>query len=274
MFEPEFYLLAQECNLAKAALLGGMTAFSYIDIDQTGSVYSALFQTSIGVERLMKMAIIIDHKLRHDLTNPTNQQLKQIGHDLIVLYQRCKTLAAEQSFDPTEWFGPGSIEHEMLALLSGFAKSSRYYNLDAISGSKPPTDPLIEWALLHQRIGETYIGYKTREKLNQNAVEFADRFGAVGWERWIDGQYIPNVDAIYLHSLLKKANPYCVWTLPRLLKPFYKLLDILSDSAHAMEVEKEIVRPVVPYATEFFPFFLASLDNVRRRKNWTKLFSL
>jgi hypothetical protein len=43
VFEPEFYLLAQECNLAKTALLGGMTAFSYINVDQTGSVYVALF---------------------------------------------------------------------------------------------------------------------------------------------------------------------------------------------------------------------------------------
>jgi len=90
---------------------------------------------------------------------------------------------------------------------------------------------------------------------------------------WIDGQYIPNVDAIYLHALLKKANPYCVWTILRLLEPFYKLLDILSDQAHAMEVEKGIDRPIVPYATEFFHFFLASLDDVKRRKNWTKLFS-
>jgi hypothetical protein len=62
MFEPEFYLLAQECNLAKVALLGGMTAFSYINIDQTGSVYSAFFQTSISMERLMKIAVVIDHR--------------------------------------------------------------------------------------------------------------------------------------------------------------------------------------------------------------------
>jgi hypothetical protein len=273
MFEHDFYLFAQECNLAKAALLGGMSAFSYIDIDQTGSVYSAFFQTSIGMERLMKIAVVIDHKVKHDLANPTNEQLKQIGHDLIVLYEKCKTLATEQSLDCIEWSVPGSIEYEMLAALSSFAKRSRYYNLDAISGSKLAVDPLAEWARLHKRIAETYIDYKSREKLNQNAIELADRIGALGWERWVDGQYIPNVDAIYLHALLKRANPYCVWTLVRLLAPFYKLLDMLSDQAHAMEIEKGIDRPIIPYATEFFPFLLASLNGIKRRKNWTKLFS-
>jgi hypothetical protein len=211
--------------------------------------------------------------VKHDLANPTNEQLKHIGHDLIVLYDKCKTLATGQSLDPAEWFGPGSVEHEMLTLLSRFGKRSRYYNLDAISGSKLAIDPLAEWARLHQRIAETYISYKSREKLNQNAIELADHSGALGWERWIDGQYIPNVDAIYLHALLKKANPYCVWTLVRLLKPFYELLDALSDRAHSMGIEKGIDRPIVPYATEFFPFFLASLDDIKRRKNWTKLFS-
>jgi hypothetical protein len=58
--------------------------------------------------------------------NPRNEQLKQIGHDLIVLYEKYKTLATEQSLDSTEWSVSGSIEHEMLALLSGFAKRSRY----------------------------------------------------------------------------------------------------------------------------------------------------
>lgn len=41
--------------------------------------------------------------------------------------------------------------------------------------AKAPIDPLAEWARLHQRIAKTYIGYKSREKLNQYAIEFADR---------------------------------------------------------------------------------------------------
>jgi hypothetical protein len=48
---------------------------------------------------------------------------------------------------------------------------------------------------------------------------------------------------------------------------------MLSDRAHAIEIEKGIDKPIVRYATEFFPFLSASLEDIKRRKNWTKLFS-
>lgn len=220
----------------------------------------------------MKIVVVIDHKMKHELAAPTNEQLKQVGHDLVVLYDKCTALAAARDLHSAEWFNANTVEHETLAFLSSFAKRSRYYNLDAVSGAKPATDPLAEWVRLHERIARTYIGYASRETLNERAIAFADRVGACGWERWINGQYIPNVEAIYLHSLLTKANPYCVWTVLRLLKPFYKLLDVLCAQAHEIEVETGIDKPTVPYATEFFPFFLASLENVKRRKNWTRIF--
>lgn len=207
MFNLEFYLLVQECNLAKAALLGGLTAFSNVDVDKPGSLYSAFFQTSTGLERLMKVTIIVDYKMKHNLANPTNEQLKQTGHDLLILYDKCAMLAVEQSLDITQWFGAGTIEHDTLAFLSDFSKRSRYYNLDAISGGRTATDPLAQWARLHQRIAETYISYKFREKLSQKSLHFADRVGADGWERWVDGQYVSNIDAVYLHSLLRKLIP-------------------------------------------------------------------
>lgn len=272
MLKPEFYLLAQECDLAKASLLGALTAFSYMDVGQTGSMYSAFFQAAVGLERLMKLVVVIDHNVRHDLTNPTNGQLKQIGHDLIILYERCSALAASLSLNSAEWFSGDCPERKVMHFLSNFAKTSRYYNLDAISGNTKAHDPIAEWVQLHQLIAETNTRDKFREQLNEKAIQTADRLGAYGWERWLDGRYIPTVDAIYLNVLLRKSNPYCVWTFLRILKPFYRLLDLLCEQAHAIEGEKGFDTLCVPYATEFFPFFLASLDSVKRRKNWTKLF--
>jgi hypothetical protein len=272
MLKPEFYLLAQECDLAKASLLGAFTAFVYMDVNRTGTMYSAFFQAGVGLERLMKLVVLIDHNIKHDLANPTNEQLKRIGHDLVVLYDRCSALAVELALEPAEWFRDDSPERKLLVFLSTFAKGSRYYNLDAISGVSRAVDPVKEWIQLHQQIAETHIPYRVREKLNEEAIKHCDSLGAIGWQRWLDGQYISSVDACYLTWLLQKGNPYCVWTLIRILKPFYRLLDILCDRAHAIELQKGIDDPIVPYATEFFPFFLASLDSVKQRKNWTRLF--
>jgi hypothetical protein len=210
--------------------------------------------------------------VKNDLAYPTNAQLRGFGHDLVDLYDRCSGLAGDLSLDSSDWFQNDCIERKMLVFLSGFAEQSRYYNLNAISGNRKAEDPILHWIHLHQLIAETYIRNRDRQKLNAKAIENCDRLGAYGWERWPDGRYIPSVDACYLTWLLSKANPYCVWTLIRILKPFYRLLNVLCDHAHAIEIKKGIDDPLVPYATEFFPFFLASLDTVKRRKSWTALF--
>ena len=57
-----------------------------------------------------------------------------------------------------------------------------------------------------------------------------------------------------------------------ILKPFYELLDALCERAHEMEIAKGIDGPVIPHATEFFPFLLTTLELVKRRKAWTGLF--
>ena len=272
MFNPDFYLLAQECDLAKASLLGGLTAFSYMDVSQSGTMYSAFFQAAIGLERLMKLVVIIDHSVKHDLAYPTDKQLRKAGHDLVGLYDTCAKLALDNSLAASEWFAGDVPERSMLSFLSKFATASRYYNLNTISGSTGTTDPIAEWAKVHQLIGEAYIPFNSRNDLNEKAIRNAEALNAFGFVRWIDGQHITFVDASYLHALLTKANPYCVWTMIRLLKPFYSLLSALCGQAHAIEDRKGIEGPRIPYATEFFPFFHASFDDVKRRKDWTKIF--
>src|SRR5258708_25144017 len=133
MFNTDFYLLAQECDLAKASLLGSLTAFSYMDVSQTGTMYSAFFQAAIGLERLMKLVVIVDHNVKHDLSNPTDKQLRKAGHDLGGLYETCTALAAENSLEISEWFSGDVLERQMLDFLSKFAMASRYYNLNTIS---------------------------------------------------------------------------------------------------------------------------------------------
>ena len=269
----QFYLLAQECDLAKAALLGAFTAFSYVDAGKPGTMYSAFFQAATGLERLMKLVVVIDHNVKHDLNNPTDGQLKSMGHDIVVLYDRCAAIADELSISTSPWFQKEEDhERKMLVFLSRFAKGARYYNLDVIGGLKNAPDPIGEWVELHQLIAEQHISYKSRVKLNEEAINYCESLKAYGFARWPDGQYMPFVDICYLTNLLQKANPYCVWTLVCILKPFYELLNALCHRAHEIEIARGIDDPVTPYATEFFPFLLSTLDLVKRRKAWTGLY--
>jgi hypothetical protein len=56
----------------------------------------SLFQSSIRLERLIKIVVLIDHKVKHGRAGLTNKQLRQARHDLAVLYDKWTVLTAER----------------------------------------------------------------------------------------------------------------------------------------------------------------------------------
>lgn len=271
IFGPQFSLLSQEASLTKAALLAGLTSLSKANYDQKGDFYSTFFQISIGLERLMKIVVIVDYKLHNQLRNPADKQLRAIGHGIGPAYEKCKELARARGLEMSHWFESGSLERDVIDFFSSFADGSRYYNLDALAGAAKHVDPVVQWSRLHRRIAEAYLSYRARQRINDKAIAFADKNRLFGYEQAIDGQWIPQVDGLYLHEVFRRANPYCVWTLIRILKPFYFLIDKLTDEVHGLEINRGIGSPTVPYLIEFFPFFLCDIRTATRRKNWTSV---
>jgi hypothetical protein len=268
MFNHQFHLLSQEGSLTQTALLTGLDFLSKADHDNKGGFYTAFFQLSIGLERLMKIAVILDYKVHNELKNPTNADLRCIGHGLINAYEKCKQLASDRGMNMSGWFDAGRIEHDILQFLSEFSTGARYYNLNQLAGTKKHDDPLAQWSVLHKRVADTYISFARQEKINMKAVAHCDKFGLYGWERGIDGQWRATVDITFLHALFKNANRYCVWTMIRIMRPFYFLLSALCKENHTLEERKGMQEIIVPYMYEFFPFFLCDRSTSTSRKNW------
>lgn len=272
IFGNEFHMLAQEGRLAQSTLLSGMEFLRNADYDNTGSYYAAFFQLSIGLERLMKIAFILNHKAKHDLKNPSGKDVRALGHDLVAAYEVCKNLAADRAMNMARWFEAGTPEHDMLSHLSEFAKGARYYNLDTFAERQPFSDPIVKWYAAHKRIADTYISYAKQEKINNLAIAHCDKHGLHGWERSITGEYRLTVDCTFIHELFRQANPYCVWTVINILKPFHSLLSRLSDEVHEVEAPKGIDEYTVPDMQEFFPMCLCDRQTAIRRKRWIGLY--
>jgi hypothetical protein len=81
------------------------------DYDNIGSYYAAFFQLSIGLERLMEIAFILNHKAKHDLKNPPGKAVRALGHDLVAAYEACKKLAADRDMNMARWFDVDTPEH-------------------------------------------------------------------------------------------------------------------------------------------------------------------
>ena len=272
LFPREFHMLSQEGHLAQSSLLAGIEALGKLNYDKPGTFYAAFFQLSIGLERLMKIAVILDHKGRNGLRNPPGKQVRALGHDLVEAYSLCKQLAMARGNSADQWFDLDTVEHDVLVHISLFAQGARYYNLDSFSERQDFSDPIVEWAGVHRKIANQYISGLRQKKINHLAIAHCNRFKLFGYERSISGEYRTQVDCTFEHELFKQSNRYCAWTVFRLLSPFYFLFIRLCDEIHQVEREKGIKQITVPYMHELFPFMLCDRATATRRKKWVGIY--
>jgi hypothetical protein len=92
-FPPSFILLQQEGHLLSSCLANGLTDLRSANVHNKGAFYSALFNLSVGTERLLKAIVIIDHMLKNNLSVPSRGELKGYGHNILDLYDTCESIA-------------------------------------------------------------------------------------------------------------------------------------------------------------------------------------
>lgn len=256
-----------------ASFLNGFDLLHRSNFDFPGSIYSTFFQLSTGLERLMKIVVTLDHKTKHNLGNPTDKQLRAFGHSINSLYAKCQAIAAERDPSAAGWFSSGDLEYVVLGFLSDFAESSRYYNLNQLAGGDTKTDdPLTKWYHVHMAIVKANLSLTTRENVMQLARDHCDRYKLYNWELGPRGEYDLTIDVTYQLEVFRRTRGHCVWTVVKILQPFYDLLSRLCTEVHEIEIINGIGTPTVPYMTEFVPFFLCDRRTSIRRKNWLTVY--
>ncbi|MDM8552766.1 hypothetical protein QUF72_21985, partial [Desulfobacterales bacterium HSG2] len=75
-------LLKREASMSSMSIGMGLTQLRRYDFAQTGYFYSSIFLISTGLERLLKLILIYDYRLKNNNTFPDNKKLKNFGHNL------------------------------------------------------------------------------------------------------------------------------------------------------------------------------------------------
>ena len=94
-FSRTFTLLQQEGHLARTSLLSGIDLLLKANLDEQniGKFYSAFFQLTIGIERILKLVVITNHMLENNYTPPTDEELrKKYGHNIKATYLHALTV--------------------------------------------------------------------------------------------------------------------------------------------------------------------------------------
>lgn len=269
----QFRLLSQEGHLASRAFLTGFQDMSAVDYDRPGTVYSALFQLSIALERLMKIVIILDHMAQHDFSTPSDRDLRGLGHSITALYTAVEK-AGHRVGVIDGWFQAPAIQTEMLEALSEFAKGARYFNIDQLVSGVANIDPLTRWFGVHMKVAEASLSYKRRASIMARSRAHCEALGLFGWEMGPKGQYDLTIDVTYQLEAARVTRGHVVWTVIEILEPMYRVILALENALHEAELAKGMTTAVVPHMTEFFPFGMTDRAAAIRRKQWTSLFHI
>lgn len=245
-------LLLIEGSLTAFSLAEGLDCLRKANVYEKGLYYQSFFSLSIGIERLLKLIIIYDYRVENDGSFPENKVIKEKGHNL---YEMFNIVA------------PNILENDLfnsvIHFLSDFAKTTRYYNLDVLTGREiQKLNPLEEWKNIENMILKEY---NVKIKTISNRNELINNFNQVADILFLDmnsnlvsnAEYIVNEieerDTIQGHNVLV----------------FYKIIRLLTS----ILTDYEIRNNLFPCLREYFGYFIGNLSDreIRTKKNWRKI---
>lgn len=267
--QDSYSLLTLEGHLVHSSLTRGLTSLRAASIHEKGSFYAAFFQLSIGLERLMKVILVIDHMARNSMDPPSDRVLRRHGHDLVTLFAYLQSLS-DPVPNPLQSISPTGIPFQILTFMSSFAKIARYYNLDSLVASSRSADPLSEW----HDVVEAILSQDVTERQKQKAEERATEMIAATWDRTLvigqnlDGTPMTLSDAALLPQMHDLAARHAVFHVLEVVQTLKDLLEYCVDHSHRMARSLGSTDCPVPYMTEFLDFFYLDKQLILGKKRW------
>lgn len=262
-----YSLLAQEGYLISSCLAAGLTELRKADVHNKGAFYTALFNLSIGLERLMKAVVIIDHMLEHNMRAPTTKILRSYGHNILDLYSTCVGISVKREVDLRPCGEFDKINQDLLRSLHDFALMSRYHNLDSLSAPTGTVDPLKFWDLILLRIVEVDVSPARINKIFgearavSSAIQDCTHIDMAG----LSQEPLTLEKSLALPGLHEQATRYAILRVVNILVPIKELLTCISQEAF---YHKGFSNPSVPLMGEFLDWMWDDRSYVLRKRRW------
>jgi len=255
----------------RSCLCTGITALRKANLgDLKGGYYTAFFQLATGIERLAKLALILDHMAQDNLKPPGERAVKAYGHDLAALFSKVEKTSQMHGYTLGGSFSLSPLSAQILHFLSEFAKGMRYANLDALAAGKIQKNPFGEWEKILQRtIASKVPGQRTKTIINQSrAIANAVRDMTLVMASDLAGKPLSPDTMFSEPRLLDEAAKYLVWELLCLLAPLRDFVVKAGRSAELTEAAQSERIAHIPNISEFFDFIWLDKPYVLRKKRW------
>ena len=268
-----FYAFLEEAKMASQQIGFGATAIGKANHARKAQYYQAFFALSIGFERASKIALIADSTLKNNGEPPSNGEIKNYGHGLKKLLNATDEIAVRRHFEEEHQRLPSSQIHKaIIDILTQFAKTSRYFNIDYLTSSKvldPNSDPLRLWYNnVTLKVVEMHYPRRRREK-DEAWAEFVDTiFSPVTLSRQFmeTGEYNDSIKDQSLNLAFSKFSaPYVrmyVLQIARFLAHVNSELGYLATQTDG--------KVSLPYFAEIFGHFFNDDQYFKTRKIWER----
>lgn len=262
-----FLLLQNEGFLLENCFRNSLAALRTWRTEDKGAFYGAFFGFTTGLERLLKVLILLDHWHRHRKFL-TDWELKAYCHDIEKLYKSVENLFQQYGVTPKNHLKIDKIDRKLLQFLSTFAQRSRYYNLYTLTKGGA-VDPLGEWEDLLRDIYEKDVPEeKHLPDLDENDILVDNVQGNACVKLTRTGSTLQTqTEHNYDQEKMVLALPEMCWRLVKILAPLRALLisihEKIREEDHGRDGELS-----VPYMEECLEFVCEEKSVIYESENW------
>lgn len=267
----KFKAFLKEALFTKEILGLGATQIRKANYAFKGLYYEAFTCLSAGFERIGKLCLILDYYINNNGTLPDFDYLKKIGHDLVKIYD--KSSEVTQKHDITFHFLnnlDAEIYQNILKILSDFACSDRYSNINILSQGKQQNDSIANWSnTIDQYIYEKYVSHRKKEKIYINARFISNMMQGYSYVQYISetGETMEEVETASIQTRIYEAvAPFRQLFILQMIRYWSELISELGNKAQKINnIEMDI-----PYFYEIFAPFFNSDSYFKSKKIWYK----
>ena len=248
-----FTLLKNEGFLMQGCFKSSLRGLLQAPSGEPGPFYSAFFNYAIGLERLLKVLLMLD-RWHDERKFPDNIQLRKYGHNVAMLHEHVLKLFPKYDIVWNNEWELDAINKDLLNFLSDFASGSRYFNLDQLVGSSNHGgNPIYRWQRLF------YKAYAHDHPTADPVVTKPD----------VPEDTMSTSQLARHHVIMMATRPHICWRLVQFLIPLQSLLIAVCEQIHKDDFALDGTDgdPSVPFMEDFLDFVCEN-KTVLESENW------
>lgn len=165
-----FRALLEEAQFTYEILGNGVTMLGKANYATKGLYFLSYTSLSTGLERIGKLCIMLDFYIKHNGTFPNEGEIRSIGHDLKILYDKSQVIIKDNNLEfAFSNSYTDKIHFKILTILNSFAKGDRYSNINLLTNSDRKSDSIKSWHEIDIYLFENRVSKKKKEKIRYNA---------------------------------------------------------------------------------------------------------